>query len=72
MRERLEQRLEELRQELAKGQQMHAELDQRRQALAEMLMRIRGAIQVLEEELTREASALESEADNASPETPTE
>ena len=43
------QRLQELRQEYEKGQQQLALLDQRRQELRDTLLRIAGAIQVLEE-----------------------
>jgi prefoldin subunit 5 len=63
MRERLEQRLEELRQEFAKGQQALVELGRQRTMLVGTLTRIQGAIQVLEE-LTMEGGA--------SPEAPTE
>jgi hypothetical protein len=45
----IEQRLQELRYEYAKGQQQLAQLEQRRQELREMMLRIGGAIQVLEE-----------------------
>ncbi|MBK6711072.1 MAG: hypothetical protein KA362_15150 [Chloroflexi bacterium] len=45
----LEQKLQELRYEYAKGQQQLAQLDQRRQELRDTLLRISGAITVLEE-----------------------
>ncbi|MBK6325154.1 MAG: hypothetical protein IPF56_04315 [Chloroflexi bacterium] len=45
----LEQKLQELRYEYAKGQQQLAQLDQRRQELRDTLLRISGAIAVLEE-----------------------
>ncbi len=45
----LEQKLQELRYEYAKGQQQLAQLDQRRQELRETMLRISGAITVLEE-----------------------
>ena len=45
----LEQKLQELRYEYAKGQQHLAQLDQRRQELRDTLLRISGAITVLEE-----------------------
>ena len=51
MRERLEQRLEELRTEFEKGQQMLQELDTQAATVRQTLLRISGAIQVLEEEL---------------------
>lgn len=43
------EKLQELRYEYAKGQQQLAQLDQRRQELRETMLRISGAIQVLEE-----------------------
>lgn len=42
-------RLAQLRKELEKGHQQMAMLDQRRQELRDMILRISGAIQVLEE-----------------------
>jgi prefoldin subunit 5 len=42
-------RLEQLRKELQKGEQEMARLDQHRQQLRETMLRIAGAIQVLEE-----------------------
>lgn len=62
MRNRLEQRLAELRQEFEKGQQALADLDAQRDNLRQTLLRISGAIQVLEEELKR---AAETEADDS-------
>jgi hypothetical protein len=52
MRERLEQRVTELRAEQQRGQQMLAELEARQAELRQTLLRISGAIQVLEELLT--------------------
>jgi len=43
------ERLEELRQELAKGQKRLEMLDRERQEIRDTLLRISGAIQVLEE-----------------------
>jgi uncharacterized coiled-coil protein SlyX len=51
MRERLEQRLQELRVEFEKGQQTLQELETQTAAVRQTLLRISGAIQVLEEEL---------------------
>ncbi len=51
MRERLEQRVRELRQEYAAGQKVLADLKRRQATIRETLLRISGAIQVLEEEL---------------------
>lgn len=49
LRPRLETRLQALRAEQAHGQHALRALDQQRAALAETLLRISGAIQVLEE-----------------------
>lgn len=57
MREQLEQRLAALKQELEAGQKMLADLDRQREQLNATMLRISGAVQVLEEELAREAEA---------------
>ena len=49
MREQVERRVSELKTELQKGQQVLAELDARQAELRQTLLRISGAIQVLEE-----------------------
>lgn len=49
MREKIEARLAELRAELATGERLLAELDEKRERLRESMLRIAGAIQVLEE-----------------------
>jgi hypothetical protein len=46
---RYEERLAELREELEKGRHALAELDARRRRLEESMLRIAGAVQVLEE-----------------------
>ncbi len=51
MQEQLEQRLETLKTEFESGQRTLAELDARQVNLRETLLRVSGAIQVLEEEL---------------------
>jgi prefoldin subunit 5 len=51
MREQLEQRVRELKAEQDKGHQMLAELEGREAELRQTLLRINGAIQVLEEML---------------------
>ena len=51
MRERLERRLGDLRGELERGQQMLQEIEARRAEVRDSLLRISGAIRVLEEEL---------------------
>lgn len=45
----MEERLQELRRELELGQQQMAVLDQKRSELRDTLLRISGAVQVLEE-----------------------
>ena len=52
MREQLEQRVSELKAEQHKGQQMLAELEGKEAGLRQTLLRISGAIQVLEELLS--------------------
>jgi uncharacterized coiled-coil protein SlyX len=52
MREQLEQRITELEAEQEKGQHMLSDLDARRAELQQTLLRISGAIQVLEEVLS--------------------
>lgn len=51
MRERLEQRLQELKTEFDNGQQTLQELEAQTVSVRQTLLRISGAIQVLEEEL---------------------
>lgn len=51
LRARLEQRLGALRDEFARGQEQLGETEARLRHLREQLLRIAGAIQVLEEEL---------------------
>jgi septation ring formation regulator EzrA len=57
MRERLEQRIQELKTEFDAGQKMLVDLEQRRATLEQTLLRITGAIQVLEELLATETDA---------------
>ena len=66
MKERLEQRLTALKAEFETGQRMLAELDAKQAHLKESMLRISGAIQVLEEELAEEPQA--SSAQNGQPE----
>lgn len=54
MREQLEKRLKELKTEFENGQKMLADLETQEAQLRESLLRISGAIQVLEEELSSE------------------
>ena len=51
MRERLGKRLQELKAEFGKGEQTLKELEEQAAAVRQTLLRISGAIQVLEEEL---------------------
>ncbi|MBD1823623.1 hypothetical protein H6F51_14130 [Cyanobacteria bacterium FACHB-DQ100] len=53
MQEQLEQRLKELKAEFTAGQKALSELESQKTHLTETLLRISGAIQVLEEELTK-------------------
>lgn len=63
MREQLEQRVSELKAEQQKGQQMLAELEGKEAGLRQTLLRISGAVQVLEELL----SAAEATPPNGTP-----
>ena len=56
MREQLTQRLAELKAEYESGQKMLAELEAKQANLRETLLRISGAIQVLEEELAQDTA----------------
>ena len=53
MRKQLQQRLTELRDEYESGKKMLASLEIKQASLHETLLRISGAVQVLEEELSR-------------------
>jgi len=52
----MEQRLQELRLELEKGKQRLEDLDRQRQEVRDTMLRISGAIQVLEELRVQEAA----------------
>ncbi len=54
MKQQLEQRLKELRSEFESGQKTLADLEVKQMNLRNTLLRISGAIQVLEEELAKE------------------
>jgi predicted nuclease with TOPRIM domain len=63
MKEQLIGRLEKLKSEFESGRKMLAELDAKRQSLEQTLLRISGAIQVLEEECaSAQASCIETSA----------
>ncbi|NEQ75363.1 MAG: hypothetical protein F6K23_21300 [Okeania sp. SIO2C9] len=53
MKEQLEQRLQKLKNEFASGKKMIADLKAKQKNLHQTLLRIQGAIQVLEEEITK-------------------
>ena len=57
MREQLERRLNQLKSEFESGQKILTELDSKQATLRESLLRVSGAIQVLEEELAREGQS---------------
>lgn len=61
MKEQLEARLDELKKEFEAGQEMLKEHDKQRNDLYQKLVRISGAIQVLEEELSKQEQAPVSE-----------
>lgn len=62
MKEQLGIRLQQLKTEYDAGQKMLAELEQRKINLEQTLLRISGAIQVLEELLESEQSSLDGAA----------
>ena len=53
MRDRLEERLKELSAESEKGQKVQTQLDAQQKSIQESMLRISGAIRVLEEEIDR-------------------
>lgn len=55
MKQQLEQRLKELRSEFESGQKALADLEVKQMNLRNTLLRISGAIQVLDEELMKES-----------------
>ncbi|NEO35621.1 MAG: hypothetical protein F6J90_04525 [Moorea sp. SIOASIH] len=57
MKEQLEKRLTQLKAEFESGQKVLADLEAKQANVRETLLRIQGAIQVLEEELTKQNSA---------------
>ena len=65
MREHMQARLEMLRKELEKGQIELQKVESQRTYLYEMMLRIRGAIQVLEELLAQGQSAEQNGATSA-------
>ncbi len=72
MQAQVEQRLQQLQQEYESGQQMLADLDAKRANLQQTLLRISGAMQVLQELLSAEGPTTNSiEASEAVQETAT-
>jgi predicted nuclease with TOPRIM domain len=65
MREQLQQRLEQLRQEFEAGQKMLTDMEAKQASLRETLLRISGAVQVLEEELAKEPQAANAAVDGS-------
>lgn len=56
MKEKLKDRLQQLKEEFANGQKQLAELEARKAQIQETMLRISGAIQVLDEELSHEGA----------------
>jgi hypothetical protein len=59
MKQQLEQRLKELRDQFESGQKMMADLESKQANLRDTLLRISGAIQVLEELIANESDISE-------------
>ncbi len=53
MKEQLEQRLTQLKNEFASGQKVLADLEEKEANVRQTLLRIQGAIQVIEEEIAK-------------------
>jgi hypothetical protein len=62
MQKQLRQRLQELKSEFELGQKALLEADTRAKELRDTLLRISGAIQVLEEELAKESASADEPA----------
>ena len=65
MKEQLQQRLEQLKTELEAGHRVRADLETKLADLRETLLRISGAIQVLEEELASPSEPPQEEPQGA-------
>jgi predicted nuclease with TOPRIM domain len=68
MKEQLQRRLQELRSEYEAGQKMLADLETQQTKLRQTLLRISGAMQVLEEVLADEGSEQDENGDRDSEE----
>ncbi len=66
MKQQLEQRLTALKAEFESGQKMLGELEAKQTNLKETLLRISGAIQVLEELLAQTPAPVEDNSDHSS------
>ncbi len=66
MIEKLEKRLDELKAEFESGQKAMADLEQKQANLRDTLLRISGAIQILEEEIGKSRQESENTPENAS------
>jgi uncharacterized coiled-coil DUF342 family protein len=62
MKDKLEKRLEQLKNEFVLGQKNLLEMESQVRSLKETLLRISGAIQVLEEELNGKTNAIAEES----------
>ncbi|OYT63178.1 hypothetical protein B6U67_03330 [Methanosarcinales archaeon ex4484_138] len=63
MKEKLKERLKELKAEFESGQKMLAEMETKQANMRDSLLRISGAIQVLEEELGKDDGEAEEETE---------
>jgi len=71
MKQQLQTRLDELKQEFASGQQVLADLQAKQAEVENTVLRIQGAIQVLEEELAKaESPTVEAEVSDEELESP--
>lgn len=66
MKEQLQQRLQQLKTEYESGQQVLAELETKQANVRDTLLRIAGAIQVIEEELAKTETEDNSESSETS------
>lgn len=60
MKEQLETRIKQLKNELESGQKMLEELDMKRTNLGQTILRISGALQALEELMPKDGEAIDS------------
>jgi len=61
MKEKLEERLKELKEEFGTGQKMLCEIETKRDELQQNMLRISGAIQIIEETLTADITPEQAE-----------